>query len=136
MNWYEEVKETSENDKDDLTRLDFYETRKAEGEFHFSFTYVKFNPNAGENKDREVLSLIDGETDTIVWFYCTPHPDSLNQDPSKTDGQKVARAITRAMNAESVMKGIELINSNGGGKLSVTKNPFKDSWAWLFQVKA
>ena len=50
--------------------------------------------------------------------------------------KKVARAISRAMNAESVLQGIELINSNGGGKLSVTKNPFKDSWAWLFQIKA
>jgi hypothetical protein len=126
------------NDKSELSFLNFYETRKAEGEFNFSFTNVTFNGNAGMNKDSEVVTLIDGETETAVSFYCTPHPDGLNQDPAKTDGAKVSNAMRRAFPGKNWDEVFSNASANGG-KLSVTKNDYTASpvgWAWLFEVTA
>jgi len=133
MEWNEN---TTTNDKGELSFLNFYETRKVEGEFNFSFTNVTFNGNAGMNKDSEVVTLIDGETETAVSFYCTPHPDGLNQDPAKTDGAKVSNALKRVFGGLSWDEVFSNASSNGG-KLSVTKNDYPASptgWAWLFQV--
>jgi hypothetical protein len=120
------------NEKGELSFLSFYEIRKAEGEFNFSFSNVTFNGNAGMNKDSETITLIDGETDTAVSFYCTPHPDGLNQDPAKTDGAKVSNALKRAYGGTTWDEVFS--NASSGGRLTVTKNPYKDAWAWLFQV--
>jgi len=139
MEWNENT--TNTNDKGELTFLNFYETRKAEGEFNFSFTNVTFNGNAGMNKDSEVVTSIDGETETAVSFYCTPHPDGLNQDPAKTDGAKVSNALERTFRDETCNSWVDVYAkaSANGGKLSVTKNDYPASplgWAWLFQVTA
>ena len=114
MEWNENM---TTNNESELSFLSFYEIRKAEGEFNFSFTNVTFNGNAGMNKDSEVVTLIDGETDTAVSFYCTPHPDGLNQDPAKTDGKKVCNALERTFRDETCNSWADVYakaSANGG----------------------
>ena len=135
MKWNEDIRT---NEKDEITFLNYLETRKEEGEFNFSFTTATFNGSAGINNDSECITLIDGETDTGVTFWCTPHPDGLNQDPSKTDGAKVGNALRRAFGGSDWNEVFTNASANGG-RLSITKNDFPASptgWAWLFQVKA
>tara|TARA_R110002096_G_scaffold261484_1_gene455110 strand:- start:440 stop:844 length:405 start_codon:yes stop_codon:yes gene_type:complete len=132
MDWNEN---TTTNDKAEITFLNYLEARKQYGEFIFSFTAATLNGSAGVNKDSECITLIDGETDTAVTFWCTPHPDGLQQDPSKTDGAKVGNALKRAFGGSSWNE--VFTNASSGGRLSISKNDYPASptgWAWLFQV--
>ena len=70
-------------------------------------------------------------------FWVTPHPQGLQQDPSKTDGAKVGNALRRAFGGSDWTEVFD--NASVGGKLSITKNDYPASptgWAWLFTVQA
>ena len=132
-----EWKEINNENENELSFVSYTEIRKEEGEFHFSFTSASHNENAGANHDSECITLIDNERDTAVTFWCSPHPDSLQQDPSKTDGAKVGNSLRRAFGGSDWAEVIA--NAGSGGKLSITKNDYPASptgWAWLFTVKA
>ena len=131
-----EWKEENENELDGLEFIRYTEVRKEEGEFHFSFTSAHHNENAGVNHDSECITLIDQESSTAVTFWCTPPPDGLNDDPSKTDGAKVGNALRRAFGGSDWAEVFS--NASAGGKLSITKNDYPASptgWAWLFTIE-
>ena len=134
MKWIENENNDEENE---LSFLSYTEIRKVEGEFHFAFTAVTHNENAGSDQDSECITLIDAESATAVTFWCTPHPDGLQQDPDRTDGAKVGNALRRAFGGSDWAEVFD--NANAGGKLSITKNDYPASptgWAWLFSVTA
>ena len=134
MEWIEINENESENE---LEFLNWMEIRKEEGEFNFSFTSASHKENAGVNHDSECITLVDGESNTAVTFWCTPHPDGLNQDPTKTSGAKVGNALRRAFGGSDWAEVFE--NASSGGRLSIVKNDYPASptgWAWLFTVKA
>lgn len=133
MEWKEQ---TNENENE-ITFLSYTEIRKDEGEFHFSFTSASLNESAGATNDSECITLIDAESGTAVTFWVTPHPQGLQQDPSKTDGAKVGNALRRAFGGSDWTEVFD--NASVGGKLSITKNDYPASptgWAWLFTVQA
>ena len=132
-----EWKEQANENESELSFLSYTEIRKEEGEFHFSFTNASLNESAGATGDSECITLLDSESETAVTFWVTPHPQGLQQDPTKTDGAKVGNALRRAFGGSNWTEVFE--NASAGGKLSITKNDYPASptgWAWLFSVQA
>tara|TARA_R110002050_G_scaffold296231_1_gene455969 strand:- start:546 stop:947 length:402 start_codon:yes stop_codon:yes gene_type:complete len=128
----------TENANDEKEFLPYRQMMKSDGEFHFSFTGVSHNENAGSNGESECITLFDDETDTAVTMWCKSHVASLYPvEDSKTDGAKLGRALQRSFSGESWSE--VMSNASAGGKLSVTKNAYEASptgFAWLFVVVA
>jgi len=136
MEWNEN---TTTNEKAEITFLNYLETRKQEGEFHFTFSAASHNEAAGVNHDSECITLIDGETNTAITVWCKSHPDSMYPvADDKTDGAKLGRALQRAFGGSNWVD-VFANACASGGKLSLTKNAYEASptgYAWLWSITA
>jgi len=129
MNFGNMKNKNEENTEDDLDWVNLREDMKEKGKAAFSFNAVVLN------EERGCISLINNDANVATCVWITPYAESkFAQDPQQTDGARLGRAIGRAFPGESNDEVFAKANEKGG-TLSVTKNEFNDSWAWLWEVK-
>lgn len=132
------VKQDNMSDED-LEFINLRNVMKEEGEASFVFTNVSWTDKAGSEDNGEVITLIDSNTSTATSVWVTPYPDAkFEVSPEQTDGARLGRALARTFDKDGEMSKSDVIAAANatGGKLSVTKNEYGDSWAWLWQVEA
>tara|TARA_B100001094_G_C17965703_1_gene687750 strand:- start:453 stop:851 length:399 start_codon:yes stop_codon:yes gene_type:complete len=118
-----------DNTGDDLEWVSLRESMKEKGEAAFSFDAVVLN------EERGCISLINSAANVGTCVWITPYAESkFAQDPAQTDGARLGRAIARAFGGSNNDEVFANANETGG-TLSITKNEFKDSWAWLWEIK-
>ncbi len=135
------TKTTSSTDdqEQDLVWINLYEVRKEKGEFTFTFNSARYNGSAGSDGEGRTITLIDTTMSKAVTVWINPNPNALYpQDPDKTDGMRLFRAIGRKYAEEGEEISIsDLIDraSENGGTLIVRLNKMKSGHeAWLWNI--
>ena len=119
---------------DSLQFVSLREQMKNDGGASFTFDRVRMSNNAGSTGEGQVITLIHTGDAIATAVWVTPYPDAkFEVAPDQTDGARLGRALARcfpgASNDETLAKANE-----AGGTLTVRKNEFGDSWAWLWEV--
>ena len=125
---------TESTEMDSLEFLSLREQMKNDGEAAFAFDRVRMSNNAGSTGEGQVITLINTAASQAAAVWVTPYPDAKFEGAAdQTDGARLGRALARcfpgASNDETLAKANE-----AGGTLTVRKNEFGDSWAWLWEV--
>jgi len=127
------------NETKDMDSLEFISLRQQMKESEaasFIFDAVRWTDNAGANSDGEVITLINTEDSTAAAVWVTPYPGSqFEVDPEQTDGARLGRAFARACDGDLSKQDVIDLANEKGGSLTVRKNDYGDSWAWLWEVK-
>ena len=102
----------------------------------FSFDRVRHTTDAGAENASEVITLINTTAGQAASVYVTPYPDAkFEQDPAQTDGARLGRALARCFGTDDASKDdVIAIANEKGGTLTVSKNDYGESWAWLWEV--
>ena len=119
---------------DSLQFVSLREQMKNDGGASFTFDRVRMSNNAGSTGEGQVITLIHTGDAIATAVWVTPYPDAkFEVAPDQTDGARLGRALARcfpgASNDETLAKANE-----AGGTLTVRKNEYGDSWAWLWEV--
>ena len=119
---------------DSLQFVTLREQMKNDGGASFTFDRVRMSNNAGSTGEGQVITLIHTGDAIATAVWVTPYPDAkFEVAPDQTDGARLGRALARcfpgADNDETLAKANE-----AGGTLTVRKNEYGDSWAWLWEV--
>lgn len=118
--------------------VNLYEVRKETGSFEFPFTTARYNPEAGAEGQGQTITLINTNTAEAVTVWLNPNPNALYpQDPDKTDGMRLFRALGRkfADGGETLEVEDLMAKASEGGTLVVRLNQMKSGHnAWLWTV--
>ena len=125
---------TETTEMDSLEFVSLREQMKETDGASFSFDRVRMSSDAGSRGEGEVITLINTAASQAAAVWVTPYPDAkFEVAPDQTDGARLGRALARCFpgedNAETLTKANE-----AGGTLTVRKNDFGESWAWLWEV--
>ena len=128
---------TATTEMDSLEFVSLREQMKENDGAAFSFDRVRLTTDAGENDAGEVITLLNTTDGPAAAVWVTPYPDAkFEQDPDQTDGARLGRALARCFGTEDATKAdVVAIANEQGGVLSVSKNDYGESWAWLWEVK-
>jgi len=131
------VSNSDDQQEQELEWMNLYEIRRESGEFIFPFSSARYNAAAGSDGQGKTITLIDTSTSKAVTVWINPNPNALYpQDPDKTDGMRLFRAIGRKCAEDGEEIGIsDLVAriSEQGGTLVVRLNRMKsghDAWLW------
>ena len=119
---------------DSLQFVSLREQMKNDGGASFTFDRVRMSNNAGSTGEGQVITLIHTGDAIATAVWVTPSPAAkFEVAADQTDGARLGRALARcfpgADNDETLAKANE-----AGGTLTVRKNEYGDSWAWLWEV--
>ena len=119
--------------------MNLYDVRKEAGSFEFTFTTATYNPEAGAEGQGQTITLINTKTAEAVTVWLNPNPNALYpQDPDKTDGMRLFRALGRKFAGSGETLEVEDLMakaSENGGTLVVRLNQMKSGHnAWLWTV--
>ena len=125
---------TETTEMDSLEFVSLREQMKETDGASFSFDRVRMSSDAGSSGEGEVITLIHTGDSKATAVWVTPYPDAkFEVAADQTDGARLGRALARCFpgedNAETLAKANE-----AGGTLTVRKNDFGESWAWLWEV--
>ena len=125
---------TEGTEMDSLQFVSLREQMKSDGGASFAFDRVRMSNSAGSTGEGQVITLIHTGDAIATAVWVTPYPDAkFEVAADQTDGARLGRALARcfpgANNDETLAKANE-----AGGTLTVRKNEFGDSWAWLWEV--
>ena len=127
---------TATTEMDSLEFVSLREQMKATAAASFSFDRVRLTPDAGQDGSGEVITLINTPAGEAAAVWVTTYPDAkFEQDPAQTDGARLGRALARCFGSDDASKDeVVAIANEQGGILSVRKNDYGESWAWLWEV--
>ena len=127
---------TATTEMDSLEFVSLREQMKETDGASFSFDRVRMTTDAGENDAGEVITLINTVAGQAAAVWVTPYPDAkFEQDPAQTDGARLGRALARCFGTDEASKDdVVAIANEKGGTLTVSKNDYGESWAWLWEV--
>ena len=127
---------TATTEMDSLEFVSLREQMKENDGASFSFDRGRMTTDAGENDAGEVITLINTVAGQAAAVWVTPYPDAkFEQDPAQTDGARLGRALARCFgSADATKEDVIAIANEEGGVLSVSKNDYGESWAWLWEV--
>jgi hypothetical protein len=126
----------AKTEMDSLEFVNLREQMKADDGASFSFDRVRLTTDAGQDGSGEVITLIDTVAGNAAAVWVTPYPDAkFEQDPAQTDGARLGRALARCFGTDDASKDdVVAIANEKGGTLTVSKNDYGESWAWLWEV--
>ena len=127
---------TATTEMDSLEFVSLREQMKATEAASFSFDRVRLTTDAGQDGSGEVITLINTTAGEAAAVWVTTYPDAkFEQDPAQTDGARLGRALARCFGSDDASKDeVVAIANEQGGILSVRKNDYGESWAWLWEV--
>jgi len=132
VNW----NETTLTEMDELEFVNLRAEMKENDGANFKFDRVRRSTDAGTNNDKEVITLINLEEGKAASVWVSIFEDAkFEQNPESTDGARLGKALARKFGSDGASKDDVIAKANEeGGLLTVTKNDYQDSWAWLWQI--